>query len=85
MRLMNAPKRNLALATAILTAGGASVMAQPTLPPPVAATSTNAGAPQIQFAAPLHEFGRVKSGEPVKYTYVFTNTGNALLIICLRG
>ena len=81
MRLMNAPKRNLALATAILTAGGASVMAQPTLPPPVAATSTNAGAPQIQFAAPLHEFGRVKSGEPVKYTYVFTNTGNALLII----
>lgn len=81
MRFMNVPKRNLALAAVILTAGGVSVVAQPASLPPMGATSTNAGAPKIQFATPLHEFGRVKSGEPVKYTYVFTNTGNAQLVI----
>ena len=29
----------------------------------------------------MYDFGRVKAGEPVKYTYVFTNTGDRLLII----
>ena len=29
----------------------------------------------------MYDFGRIKAGEPVKYTYVFTNTGDALLIL----
>jgi copper(I)-binding protein len=29
----------------------------------------------------LYDFGRVKNGDPVKYTYVFTNTGDAELTV----
>lgn len=29
----------------------------------------------------MHDFGRARAGEPVLYTYVFSNTGNQLLII----
>ena len=54
---------------------------QPATPPATAAATTNAIGPKIQFATPLYDFGRMKSGEPVKYTYEFTNTGDALLII----
>jgi hypothetical protein len=46
-----------------------------------AAADTNAASPKIQFQTPTYDFGRVKSGEPVKYTYVFTNTGDALLTV----
>ena len=65
-----------------MTVGTALVGAQPTsAPPAAAAASTNALGPRIQFATPVYDFGRVKAGEPVKYTYVFTNTGDRLLII----
>ena len=40
--------------------------------------SVSAG-PKIQFATPIYDFGKVKSGEAVKYTYVFTNMGGATL------
>ena len=81
---MKAWLKELALAAAIIGAGTAVVGAQPTSAPPVAPaapTTTNALGPRIQFATPMYDFGRVKSGEPVKYTYVFTNTGDALLIL----
>ncbi len=39
---------------------------------------TNLG-PKIAFATPVYDFGRAKSGDPVKYTYVFTNIGDSLL------
>ena len=29
----------------------------------------------------MYDFGRMRAGEPVKYTYVFTNTGCGLLVI----
>jgi len=51
----------------------------PAVPVVVAATETNEAAPKIQFATPIYNFGRVKAGEPVKFDYVFTNVGNALL------
>ena len=54
---------------------------QTSAPPATAAASTNAIGPKIQFATPLYDFGRMRSGDPVKYTYVFTNTGDALLIV----
>lgn len=66
----------------------AVVAAAPTLatsvPPLMSATASVAAAiggsgPKIQFATPIYDFGRVKGGEVVKYTYVFTNVGGAML------
>ena len=35
--------------------------------------------PKIVFATPVYDFGQIKGGEVVKYTYVFTNVGGAVL------
>jgi hypothetical protein len=79
---MNRVTKGLVLAVWSLIAGTALVGAQPTSAPPVTAGPlTNALGPRIQFATPVYDFGRVRSGEPVKYTYVFTNTGDRMLII----
>lgn len=65
--------------------------ANPPLPTPVVpqqlllSTSLSGGliasgsGPRIQFATPVHDFGQIKGGEVVKYTYVFTNVGQQLL------
>src|SRR5438105_9700463 len=73
----------LALGTAILSA-----QQDPTLTPkPVPATTAEITAsvpvtgPKIQFQTPVYDFGKVKSGDPVKYTFIFTNTGTELLIL----
>ena len=34
---------------------------------------------KIQFANPIHDFGRVKSGDIVKHEFIFTNIGTATL------
>jgi copper(I)-binding protein len=74
--------KELVAAASILIVGTALVGAQPTsAPPATAAASTNLLGPRIQFATPVYDFGRAKCGEPVKYTYVFTNTGDRMLII----
>ena len=44
-----------------------------------AAAAAGGSAPRIQFATPTYDFGKVKSGELVKYTYYFTNAGGATL------
>ena len=41
--------------------------------PPAQATNTGGG--KIQFATPAYDFGKVRAGEPVKYSFVFTNVG----------
>lgn len=47
---------------------------------PVQGTAVSpAGGPKIQFATPIYDFGKVQAGELVKYSYVFTNTGEAVL------
>jgi copper(I)-binding protein len=69
------------LAVSILIAGAAAAPAQQTPALPVTAAAANGAGPRIQFATPVYDFGRAKSGEPVKYTYVFTNTGDRLLMI----
>ena len=46
-----------------------------------AISSTNDVGPRIQFETPSWDFGRVKAGELVKHTYVFTNTGDQVLLL----
>ena len=70
--------KRLTLLCSVMTFGVA-VAGEPPVPAPAAApavpaASTTAGA-KIQFASPVYDFGRARAGEPVKYTYFFTNTG----------
>src|SRR6266404_1685036 len=61
---------------------GASLLAEPqppAVPTPAPSAATEPGGPKIEFSTNVYDFGRVKSGELVKYTYYFTNTGDALL------
>lgn len=60
------------------------------VPAPVApaatkvAPATNAptlAGPRIRFATPIYDFGRVRSGDPIKYSYIFTNLGEQTLEI----
>lgn len=53
---------------------------QPAAMTPPAAV-TNISGPQITFASTVFEFGKVTVGNPVKHEFVFTNTGDELLII----
>jgi hypothetical protein len=53
----------------------------PATPAPPASAATNAIGPKIQFETPVHDFGRAKSGEQVKYTYALTNAGDQVLEI----
>ncbi len=43
-----------------------------------AATTTNLG-PRIRFATTVGDFGLVRNGETVKYTFIFTNVGDQVL------
>lgn len=52
--------------------------AQPLAPVPLAPVATGAK-PTIQFEELIHDFGKVKSGEPLRHDFVFTNTGTATL------
>lgn len=40
---------------------------------------TNSTGARIVFAQPAYDFGKVRSGETVKHTYIFTNAGSLLL------
>jgi len=70
-------------------AAGALAEPQPTATAPAVApaatpvadttVTTNSTGPRLEFSTNIYEFGRAKMGDPVKYTYYFTNTGNALL------
>ena len=57
----------LALRSAVAAADApAPATANAPAPPP---------APRIVFEQPIHDFGEVKRGAPVEYSYIFTNTG----------
>src|SRR5436190_16810023 len=81
---------NLVSACSLLLAGTTVVSAQqPPLAPaqtpaPAAAPATisvSAIGPKIAFETPEYDFAKVKSGELVKHTFIFTNTGDDLLIL----
>src|SRR5258708_286165 len=57
----------------------AAPTAAPPTPPLPAIADTNSPGPKIQFDDAIHDFGKAKSGEPVKYIYYFTNTGDQVL------
>lgn len=46
---------------------------------PAENTGTNVGEPKIQFATPIYDFGKARSGTAVKYDYIFTNIGSGVL------
>ena len=69
-----------ALAILIVTVGTAVWGAEQTAAAaPVVPVATNGIGPKIQFETLLHESGRAKSGDVVKYTYGFTNVGDQAL------
>jgi hypothetical protein len=37
--------------------------------------------PRIQFENPIFDFGKMKSGDPARHTFFFTNSGDSLLVI----
>jgi Protein of unknown function (DUF1573) len=45
----------------------------------VVGSAASVTGPKIVFATPVYDFGQIKGGEIVKYTYVFTNVGSAML------
>src|SRR5882724_11399140 len=57
-------------ASAVPTATPATTPAVPSATPAPAPTGA-----KIQFETPTYDFGRAKSGEAVKHTFIFTNTG----------
>lgn len=84
---MNTIARNAVCGLVLLFVGTLGLRAQPAPPANPTATSaavatppaTNPIGPRIQFATREPNFGRVRKGETVKYTYCFTNTGDQLL------
>src|SRR5664279_1058582 len=82
MSYMSIAMKNLARVAGLVMLGTAVVGAQPTSAPPANTRSvTNAVGPKIQFAMPVYDFGKMRAGDPVKYTFVFTNTGDQMLIL----
>jgi len=74
-----------ALTYGLIALGTSSLIAQgpltsPSVGPAVTAPALNSG-PRIQFQNAIYDFGKIKSGELVKYTFTFTNTGDAVLIL----
>ncbi len=68
----------LGFSLSMLSSVLAAVQAAPGAAP--AAAPDDSG-PRIVFATNVYDFGKIKAGDPVKFTYSFTNTGNEMLII----
>ncbi|HAJ99929.1 MAG TPA: hypothetical protein DCM62_07880 [Bacteroidales bacterium] len=47
----------------------------------IAEQAATEGMPEITFEKSQHDFGKITSGEVVAYSFSFTNTGNAPLLI----
>src|SRR5260221_7172319 len=69
----------IGLSVVVLRADQPAAPAAPVIATPE--TGTNAAGPKIQFQTPVYDFGKIKSGDPVKYTFIFTNGGEETLYI----
>ncbi len=72
------------ITNAVAGAAPTAVAAVTSVPPLLSPTTGVGGAvgvfgPEIRFATPIYDFGKVKGGESVKHIYVFTNVGGATL------
>jgi hypothetical protein len=84
---MNIVSKSLILAASISAIASALAADNPvTTPPPTAAAapaatsaSTNGTGPKIAFEMPTYDFVKVTAGGPIKYTFIFTNIGDATL------
>jgi hypothetical protein len=74
---MNNGKMIRVLAISALATGTAVFGVDPPAAPGEVVVS--AAGPKIQFESTMHDFGKALQGERVKYTYVFTNTGDQAL------
>jgi hypothetical protein len=78
---MNTAIKSLFLA--IFAATGTALAGDNPTPAPAATPATPAAAPsatsgaKIKFEMPVYDFNKTAAGPPIKYTFVFTNTGNA--------
>ncbi len=72
-------KRAIASVIAAAWVVPAAVFGADAAPAADATSTTNLIGPRIQFESQMHDFGRAKAGEPVRLTYVFTNTGDQTL------
>src|ERR1019366_4684129 len=82
MSYMRITMKTVARVVGLVILGTAAAGAQPiSAPPTTVESTTNAAGPKIQFETPIYDFGKVRSGEPIKHTFVFTNTGDGLLIL----
>ncbi|HCM76988.1 MAG TPA: DUF1573 domain-containing protein [Cytophagales bacterium] len=64
--------------------GNGNAVSSPVATPdamPVAETKPEGPLPAFEFTKTDHDFGTIKEGEKVTYTYTFKNTGEAPLII----
>jgi hypothetical protein len=77
---LNVKARTALSAFLLVTLGVTGLRAHAGLvPPPSPVADTNTPGPRIKFAQNAYDFGRVKSGDPVKYSFVFTNIGDQAL------
>src|SRR5579859_5743944 len=65
----------------VISSDSVSGRQAPTAPPVGAGATANIGAAEIQFETPVFDFGTAQLGDMVKHDFVFTNTGNAKLVI----
>ncbi len=74
--------KNMSLTLCLAALGTAVRGAEQTPAAPAAAdAATNSAVPKIVFETPVFDFGKVSAGDPVKHEFIFTNTGEALLVL----
>jgi Protein of unknown function (DUF1573) len=66
--------KSIAALMMLLLAAGAAI-AQENPPKP------NGGTPKLVIESPMHDFGEVKSGAPLRYAFKVKNEGTADLLI----
>src|SRR5215207_9481155 len=69
------------LTVAVTGRARAEAPAAPVVAPAAAPAAADASGAKITFQTPIYDFGKAKAGEPVKFNYVFTNTGTEMLIV----
>jgi hypothetical protein len=65
----------MAFGTLLVRADGPPPAAPTAAAPPGSTTTAAVTGAKIAFETPTYDFGKAKSGEPIKHTFIFTNAG----------